>query len=692
VIAVSKANDANHRRAEAEAAQLVVTVRGTPELTPSAVLQLAVEADRRASTPATQGLLLDAIGDDPGFTSHGEVGSLIPAGNAPTSSNGHVLIGTDANAQGLVFDTATLKRLKQAMQPAPMVVVNTGSRLLGVFGPSLKVVDLNSRATLGRFPDVTARTSDVGLSPDGTLLAAATKADESGSEAGIAVLDVATATKKLSLSSFRNEEVTDVSFGRDDRHVLAVVGGKKVGVWDATTGKELVETTEFDSTVTRTGMSPSEDLIAVGRDNGQLELWRQTESGLWAPRLISFTHQKGIVWIDFDTNGDRMVSTSRDGVAIVWDTETGVAVSRPRAFPGTRGLATFFQPGSSTRLVTIADGHAYEWDALRDGGLVHTVIAVNLSATVAGSPANAVLAATDTTITVYEPSGEAHAVPLDAREERIRGVAASEDGSRFVVVFNDGSLELHDTASGNLVSAWGGERRAVTRPEVKIAIDRDGHRVAYETIYHRIEIVDDNGATHESITLTSTRHELQQLELNDDGSELVISTINGEATWYDIDGVDAARIAPEGTGFDAHFTSDDRVAVIGAGAMQIIDPQLRQATKHVDLGVDARRLAVDATGRLLATVDDDGLIQLWSAERAVSIGDPLRIWSLSGSVPIRFSADGHYLVASGPDSTTWINVWTRDWPVVACSLVSEALSSGERARYLGSIETSTTCG
>ncbi|HSB87623.1 MAG TPA: BTAD domain-containing putative transcriptional regulator, partial [Ilumatobacteraceae bacterium] len=359
VLAVNKTNDAERGRAEAEAARIVTTVRNAPDLPDSAVLQLAVEADRRASTPETQGLLLDAIAKDPAFSFRDDLG-MLPMGNTPVSSNGGVIAGTDDNVLGVVLDTATLKPLKQGLQPAPLVVVNTGSRLLGVIGGAdLKVVDLNTRATVGRIPGVTARASEVGLSRDGTLLAVATKAGSNGAPAGVTVYDVDSGRTDVALTSVDGDAVTNVLFGPDSGHVLAVVGGSRVALWDSISGMQLPLSVQPGAPVTRLGMSPSGKLIAIGRENGELELF-ESESGLWRAREITSSHRDAIAWIDFDADGERMVSTSRDGVAIVWDTATGLPVSRPRHCTGCRGLAAFFQSGSSTGLVTIADGRAYE--------------------------------------------------------------------------------------------------------------------------------------------------------------------------------------------------------------------------------------------------------------------------------------------------------------------------------------------
>lgn len=693
--AVSKTNDANRRRAQAEAAQMVTTIRGTPQLTQSAVLELAVAADRRASTPATQALLLDTILADPAFIDRGDL-DVAPTGSSSTSSTGGVLTGTDSNVLGLALDTTTLEPLKQGLQPAPMVVVNTGSQLLAVVGSPLKVVDVNTRVAVAKFPDVSAHADQVALSPDGTQLAVAADPADSGATSSIAIYNVADQSLRGELEWTNGSALTNILFSPNKRLVFAVVDKSHVAIWDTATGRVVFESpTESKVSVTRIGVAPSNGLIVIGRENGQLELWIDdgAASGRWLSRTIASPHRQAIVWIDFDRTGNRMVSTSLEGSAVAWDTTTGAAVSRQRSFPGRQSLATFFEANSATRLVTIADRHAYEWDTERDGGLFTTINGVDLDARVSGSARLNVVAATGTTVTSYDAAGGGRAVPFEA-PRTIRGVAATTDGSRIVVVYDDGSMELRAT-SGQLVATWGrglpdSGRRASIQPDVEVAFDRGGHRIAYQNVNHDIELVDDHGHTLDAVALSPERKTVQRLDLSDDGSELVVSTTAGEAIWYDLDGLDAALIATATTGYDAHFVAGGRVVVTGDGAGRVIDPHTRRTTQTFDLGIDATRIAIDGTGHLLATVDRDGFIQLWNADPLVRIGDPFRSRSLSTARPIGFSGDDHYLVVSGEHETTWLDVWMPDWQRIACGLVPAPLSPTDRARYLGT-ETDATC-
>jgi WD40 repeat protein len=708
VVAVNQAKKADRGRAAAEASQLVVTVRSQPNLSASAKLQLAAAADRRASTPATKGLLLDAIAQDPGFTAGKKLDGT-PTADTPVSANGGLLLGIDDNAIGVVRDAKTLESMPiRPLRPAPTVAVDTGSRLLGVVGTSLETKDLRTGETVGPSPGVTARPSQIGLSPDGATLAVGNDGDGGDTQAGVSLYDVASGKQMTAMSSADAGSIHDVAFSPDGRHVLAIVGDRHALIWDATTGKIVFEASGGPSAVTRFAMSPSGGHIALGREDGRVEMG--TMNNDLPPLALDIQpslHHGGISWIDFDSEGGQMVSTSRDGIAVVWDTVTGQLTTRLRAFTGRKLASSFFRPGSSTRLVSIdSTGQTWEWDSQESTGLVTTVAGANLGATVSSSPEPGVLVPTASgAMVVYDPSGPPrrevrfesgpkflHAICDGRAAETVCAwaIAGSADGTRFVVVYDDGRVDLRDTSSGATVVEF---ERPVTSPVFSmrfgfyegtfIALDRDGTRVAYQSADQRIQVVNEDGTSLPPISLSIGRRHLQSIDLSDDGSELVISTQTGEALWYDLDGIGAATIAPAGTGFDSQFVSDDRVAVVGAGGAQIIDLRSRQTTERFNFGTDFTRLAVDSTGRLLATVDRSGAIQLWDAQLVARIGDAVQIQNVSSSVPIRFTADGHYLLVSGSKEVTWVDVWTADWRGVACSLVTEPLSSADLALYLG---------
>ncbi len=703
VVAVGQAKKANRRRAVAEAAQLVETVRGEPDLSESTMIQLAVAADRRTSTPATKALLLDAVAHASGRSNGPDVGMQL-TGDTPISTNGKILVGDDNNALGTVLDATTLQPLVRNLRPAPTVVVNTGTRLLGVNGATLETVDLQTGETVGPPPGVTAGPTRYALSPDGTTLAVATDTTDSRDPGAFTLYDVSSGQPRITLDPFGGEAIQGVTFSPDGGDVLSVIDGGQAIAWDATSGHVIFNSgLQGAATVTRVAMSPSGKVIALGRDNGSIQLWSD-DGQQWMELALQQPHQKEISWIDFDSTGHHMVSTSRDGVSVVWDTATGLVVAGPQSFGGDGGTVTFFRPKSATSLVNVASGRTWNWDLPHDG-LVTTVPGVNLGATVSASPEIRMVVGNANGASVYDPTSTAPRQVSVASQLTKIGVAASGDGKRFVVVYANGAVELHDTATGELLTLFDhrvevfgldlGDNSAqgtLVRRDIMIAVDGSGTRVAFQSTDHRIYVVDDSGTIVDTISSTSERQDVQALDLSDDGKELVVSTKAGEALWYQVGGSALAKaIALPGSGYDGHFVADDRISVVGSGGARIIDPRSSQPTKDLAVGADATRFAVDPTRRFLATEDATGSIQLWDAQLMSRVGEAIRVRGVNTAAPIRFTADGHYLLVSGPAETSWVDVSTADWRSIACGLVTEQLSPTDRARYLGSAGAPLPC-
>ena len=58
---------------------------------------------------------------------------------------------------------------------------------------------------------------------------------------------------------------------------------------------------------------------------------------------------------------------------------------------------------------------------------------------------------------------------------------------------------------------------------------------------------------------------------------------------------------------------------------------------------------------------------------------------------MRFSRDGHYLVLSGGEQTSWIDVSPRDWLDEACALTEGRPDADDAIAVPGSVTTSEVC-
>jgi WD40 repeat protein len=572
-----------------------------------------------------------------------------------------------------------------------VAVVETSGRLVGLTSPgpletSLRVVDVDSGEPLGPAVELDTSSQNAALSPDGSRLAIATA--QEGTEGDVVTIyDVSTGREQVVLDMSRPGSVRDMTFSPDGQVLLAAVEGTSADWWDTTTGAEIFDAPPIvgdGAEITRLAMSPSSTVVALGRQNGRVELWSNAGGDRWEQVEVDGRHMDRVTWIDFDDEGNRLVSTSADGQAMIWDAATGTVVDGPLRFDAASAL-TYFRPGSTTELVTIdSTGSAWEWD-LGQSGLIETVSGIDTGASVASATGTRVFVSNESSVTVHDPAGgDPVQIPSEPGSRPVRGVAASADGSRFVVTRDDGGVELRDTASGALVVAFDIPIAPVDG-RIAMAIDSDGSRVAYQAGPAGVVVADADGSS-QRIELAPWRQRLQAIELDPSGDQLVISTSQGEAIWYEVDGVDASAIAGPDDGYGAQFLADGRIATGGRDGVHLIDPRDPEAVERLAFAGDVRRVAVDPTGRLLATVDKSGAVQLWDVKDGTSIGDPLPLTHESPPVSIRFSADGHYLVVGGAHQVSWISVETADWTRTACTLAGNRRPEEEVAQVLSAAE------
>jgi WD40 repeat protein len=699
------ANEAARGQQEAiagQAAQFVATARNATDLSSSAKLRLAVAAFDMASTPTTQGFLLDAILDDPGLRASRDLRVQV-IGKAPISATGGVLLALDGNVLGKVFDAATLEPLlRRSYSPAPSAAVRNGDRLLGVVttdraAKSMHVVDLQSGDVVGPPEELVGRASQVALSPDGTRLAVPSDGDSG--DGVLSIYDVTSGRRLATLEALGGSTVRRVVFSPNGEFVLGTVDDADARLWETETGEQVWNFTggpDGSSAVTRIAMSPAGTTVAIGRESGSVELWNAS-SGSWEPFGLQSPHFGPITSVDFDAAGERLVSTSADGQTVVWNTRAGRIVAGPLSFDDTGDAVSYFRPGSPSVVVTIgAGGQTWEWDLARDNGLATIRSGASLALTAPDSPDGSLILSSPEGWAIGDPLADSSAsVRLSSTGATPRGIAASRDGSRVVVVVDDtrpGRVELHDADDGALVTTFeapalfDGDLRAGT-----IALDRRGTKVAYQSADRRITIVDADGTTLDQITLDEGRRRLQSLDLSPDGSELIVSTDDGVAIWYDLEGVDAGLLTGVGTGFDGQFVGDDRVAFVGRDGAQIVEPRSGRVIRTFPVDENAVRLGIDPSGRLLATTDSSGTIQLWDADGAGRIGGALPNPDAAASTPIRFSADGHHLIAFGRTNTALFTTWVDDWPAVGCSLIADETTPEDVSSLLPSVDIEDPC-
>src|SRR5262249_42694828 len=122
------------------------------------------------------------------------------------------------------------------------------------------------------------------------------------------------------LGSLRGEPgpVLSLGFSRDGRRLVAASIRGFVQVWDVKARKELAT---FRGNLAGAAISPDGRQVAWTREGGLVEV-HDVESGR---RVAEFrtTHRARVIWVAYSPDGTRLVTTSWDKTAKVWDAATG---------------------------------------------------------------------------------------------------------------------------------------------------------------------------------------------------------------------------------------------------------------------------------------------------------------------------------------------------------------------------------
>ncbi|KEP49401.1 tyrosine kinase family catalytic domain protein [Rhizoctonia solani 123E] len=166
-------------------------------------------------------------------------------------------------------------------------------------------------------------------------------------------------------------------------------------------------------------------------------------------------HSHGVSSVSYSSNGDLIVSGSRDQTLRLWDTNSGQQVNEPLRGHVGDVSSVAFSPGGKSIASGSKDNSVRLWgvrDTLKSGaftghyGQVHSV---------GFSPDGAYIASgsDDTTIRVWDAErGKTILEPLRGHTNAVRSVQYSPDGSQIASGSSDYTIRLWDTRSGKLTT------------------------------------------------------------------------------------------------------------------------------------------------------------------------------------------------------------------------------------------------
>ncbi|MBR1125228.1 TIR domain-containing protein [Bradyrhizobium lablabi] len=340
-----------------------------------------------------------------------------------------------------------------------------------------------------------------------------------------------------------------------------------------------------------------------------------------SPLLHAFTDRgREIRGAAFSPDGKRIVTSSKDRTARLWDSVSGELESEF----GDRDVSTAAFSPDGTRIVTGSeDGTARIWDAAgrKILGKFKGHDAKVYAATFSADASRIVTASEDKTAIVWNVASGEPACRFKGHRDEVYRAAFSPDGARIVTASRDQSARVWDAARCAELSELKGYRSVVLDAE----FSPDGARI--------VTASDDGVARVWDATsgemlgeLTGHRSRVHSAVFSPDGRRILTASEDGTARLWDA----------------------------GNGEAQ------RELTGH---GSWVRAAVFALDGKRIVTASGDGTARVWD----VASGDPLlvfaghRQWVLSAA----FSRDGARLVTASTDKTA------RVWDAASGALLHE---------------------
>ena len=441
-------------------------------------------------------------------------------------------------------------------------------------------------------------------------------------------------------------------------------------------------------------------------------------------RPIVLRHAEAIVDADFSHDGTRVLTTSRDASAHLWDSVSGRSI---RVFDEHGGpvLQASFSDDDARIFTVAADRNLRLWN-LASGDLLDTqrfAGGSRLIAAVAPDIERAVLLQTERTLRLVELDGDKRSELLRGHTAAITFAGFSPDGLRLVTACNDGSARLWDATTGRMVTVM----RRHAGPILGVVFAPDGKRIVTIGEDRTARLWSEQGVHIAGLT-AHTGTILGAVFSSDNATLATHSDDHSAILWGAQSGKEIAVLAGHTDAvLGLSFSADSRRLVTASA-----DTTARVWHSRGDLLVElightdhVRMARFSSDGARVLTVSDDSTARLWNSgsgnvvatleghtakvrigrfspdgARVLTVGDDntARLWdaSLSNAIPTlkghsapirmaRFSPDGSRIVTASDDKTARLwNASSTDYNLVSTlsghiGPVSSIVFSGEGA-------------
>jgi WD40 repeat protein/serine/threonine protein kinase len=451
--------------------------------------------------------------------------------------------------------------------------------------------------------------------------------------------------------------LTGVCFSPDGTRLASGLLDGAVLLWDARTGRQLLELKGNDVTASSVALSPDGRSLASGSFDGTVRIW-DARTG---QQLLELKGHSAVVWsVAFSPDGSQLASGSSDKTVRLWDAHTGqqlLALSKD-ALP-VRSVA--FSPDGSRLASGSIDKTVRLWD-VRSGQQLLTLNSPVRAIGIAGNPLVALSfspdggrlasGSWDGTVLLWDARGGQQLAALSGHTGAVFSVSFSPDGSCLASGSGDNTVRLWNARTGQQLLTLKGHSGFIA----SVSFSPDGRRLASCSDDKTLRLWDITG--QQLRALRGNAGMVQSVSFSSDGSRLASSAAEKTVRLWDarsgeqllaLNGhtalVGSVAFSPNGSRL-ASGSTDMTVRLWDArGGQQLL--VLRGHNREIS------SVAFSPDGNRLASGSLDTTVRMWGTATGEQLlvlkGHTLQV------ISVAFSPDGSRLASGSTDKT--VRLW-----------------------------------
>ena len=455
---------------------------------------------------------------------------------------------------------------------------------------------------------------------------------------------------------FHNQlDVARQAFGKPDpivgatvsvhgRRVLQQIASLKGRVWDADSGKQLIEFDRPYSLEQR--FSPNGRFFVHSTPKNFAVVWDVDANKVCA---VLEGHDKFVGSLSFSRDSSRVLTGSEDGTARVWDPATGKQLQVFRGHRSDVGVLNLSRDGRSALSFDKGDLTCRVWDLQtaneicklvgHERRLIHGQFSPkdDLILTIEEFPSN--------TMRFWDPTGKLLAV-LKGHTNQVKNATFSPDGTTIATCGMDQTIRLWDVAGRKLKATLLGHSGWVGQ----VRFSPDGKYVLSASQDQTLRLWD--AATGVSLaTMHGHIGEVYTADFTADGKTIVSTARDGMVRLWDAQLMVSNRVlrGHEKFVYGVAFHKDGRRAVSGSwdGTVRLWDVSAGRQLSVMEHGKEnvVNAVAFHPGGGLIASLSRDNTVGLWDVATSRKLNS-LSIPSVNWPDPrLAFSPLGNVLAA-----------------------------------------------